>query len=357
MNLIKQLFLTFALSLLFFLRLFSQVIPETTVSDSTVLYEKLYLHIDREFYSPGDDIWFKSYLVSGINHRLIPGFKNVYVQLIADDGRIIDQRLLLSMYGVSANDFHLPDALPKGQYTIRGYTKYLQNFGEESLFHQRIAVGEATDLSEFENKSEEQNKIDVSFLPEGGNLVMNATNYIAFKAINEKGKGIPVTGKIVDEAGKEVVTFESRYKGMGSFVMMPQEGKKYVAIIDGHPEFSFSFEDAQIDGVALHYRQEGNDEQFILNRNIKSNNVKNLVFAVSQKGQELFREEVEMTGFQYPVEIYKGFFPEGISKITLFDEQNNVLAERLVFIRNSDEKILNITSDKTRIPYQGKKLN
>jgi len=317
------------------------------LQDDTIVYEKLYLHIDRELYSPGDDIWFKSYLVSGINNRLIPGFKNIYVQLIAGDGKIIDQRLMLSMNGVSNNDFHLTDTLPKGQYTIRGYTKYLQNFKEESLFHQKIAVASSTDLPDSKDKVEKQKTIDISFLPEGGSLIMNATNYIAFKAINKKGKGIPVSGKIIDETGNEIVSFESRYKGMGVFVMMPQEGKKYNVQIDGYPDFAYQFEDARIDGIVLHYKQKGNNLQFILSRNFKSTAAKNVVLAVSHKGEELFREEVEMTGFQYPMEIYKGFFPLGISKITVFDAQNNILAERLVFVRNSDKKTLKITSDKT----------
>ncbi len=343
----KKLILTCTVFFAFQSLVFSQVIPDMMLQDDTILYEKLYLHIDRELYSPGDDIWFKSYLVSGINNRLIPGFKNIYVQLIAEDGKIIDQRLMLSANGVSNNDFHLPDTLPKGQYTIRGYTKYLQNFKEESLFHQKIAVASSTDLPDFNDKVEEQNIIDISFLPEGGSLVMNATNYIAFKAINKKGKGIPVSGKIVDETGNEIVSFESKYKGMGTFVMMPQEGKKYYAQINDYPDFTYQFEDARIEGLALHYKQKGNSLQFILNRNFKLKSVKNLVLTVSHKSEELFREEVEMTGFQYPVEIYKGFFPLGISKITVFDAQNNILAERLVFVRNSDEKMLKITSDKT----------
>ncbi len=119
-----------------------------------------------------------------------------------------------------------------------------------------------------------------------------------------------------------------------------------MALIDGYPGFTYQFEDAQIDGIALHYKQKENNLQFILSRNIKSKSIKNLVLAVSQKGQELFREEVEMTGFQYLMEIYKGFFPPGISKITVIDEQNNINAERLVFVRNSDEKTLRITTDK-----------
>ncbi len=346
MSIIKKLGLAYSFVLAFQSLLYSQVIPDLLFQGDTILYEKLYLHIDREIYSPGDDIWFKSYLVSGINNQLISGFKNIYVQLIAEDGRIIDQRLMLSVNGVSNNDFHIPDTLSKGQYTIRGFTKYLQNFGEESLFNQKIAVSAATDLPDFENKSEEQKVIDVSFLPEGGNLVMNATNYVAFKAINEKGKGIPVTGKIIDETGNEIVSFESKYNGMGTFVMMPQEGKKYYARIDGYSGFTYQFEDARIDGITLHYQQKGDYLQFVLNRNIKLSSTKNLVLAVSQKGQELFSEEVEMTGFQFPVEIYKGFFPLGISKITVFDAQNNILAERLVFVRNSDDKTLLITTDK-----------
>ena len=313
----------------------------------TILYEKLYLHIDREMYSPGEDVWFKSYLVSGINHQPIPGFKNIYVELLAEDGRVIDQRLMLSINGVSNNDFHLPDTLPTGQYIIRGYTRYLQNFGEESLFHQKIAVSRTTDTPVFKEEMEEQKTIDILFLPEGGSLVLNAANHIAFKAIDESGKGIQVTGKIMDETGQEVTSFVTRYKGMGRIVFMPQEGKKYYALIDGYPDFKLPFEDALSDGIAIHYHQNGNNLQFNLNRNFKSTGSRNLVLEATHKGQELFREEIEMKGFQYPLNIYKGFFPQGISRITLFDEQNNILAERLVFVRNQDEQILRITPDKS----------
>lgn len=350
----KTIILTFCVFLTCKSFVFSQVIPDLKLQqdNDTTLFGKLYLHIDREFYSPGDNIWFKTYLVNGINNRLIPGFKNVYVQLIAEDGQVIDQRLILSVNGISNNDFYLPDKLPKGQYTIRGYTRYLENFGEGSLFHQKIAVASSTNLPVIKDKLEDQKNVDVTFLPEGGNLIMNSNNYIAFKATNNKGKGIPVTGKIVDESGNEIVTFTSIYKGMGTFFMMPVDGKKYKAVIDNYPGFEYTFEQAQIDGITFHYQEEENYMKFILKRNIKSASARNLTLIVSHKGKELFHEEVEMTDIQHPVEIYKGFFPTGISKITVSDEENNVLAERLVFVRNSDDKLLTISSDK--MEYQAK---
>ncbi len=341
-----KLFLSFSFIIFICFAVSSQTLQSPKSEVDTTLYEKLYLHIDREFFSPGDDIWFKSYLVSGINHRLIPGFKNVYVQLVADDGRIIDQQIMLSVYGVSNNDFHLPDTLPTGQYTIRAYTKYLLNFDEESLFHQKIAVSRTTDLPEGKENQEENNITDISFLPEGGNLVMNAANYIAFKAIDKSGKGFPVTGKVVDETGREVATFESTYRGMGRFVLMPQEGKKYIAQIDGYAGLRFQFEDARFDGVALHYQTNGDNLQFILNRNFTSVGTRNLTMTASHKGKLLFQETIEMKDFQHAVTVYKGFFPPGISKITLLDEQENILAERLIFVRNSGERNLMITSDK-----------
>lgn len=341
-----KLFLSFSFTISICFAVGSQTLQSPNSEVDTTLYEKLYLHIDREFYSPGDDVWYKSYLVSGINHKLIPGFKNVYVQLVADDGRIIDQQVMLSIYGVSNNDFHLPDTLPTGQYTIRAYTKYLQNFEEESLFHQKISVSRTTDLPEVKEPREENSIIDVSFLPEGGNLIMNAANYIAFKAIDKSGKGFPVTGKVVDETGLEVATFESTYRGMGKFLLMPQEGKKYIALLDGYPNLRVQLEDARFDGVTLHYQTNENNLQFILNRNFKAGDKRELTLLASYKGKELFREEIAMKDFQHAVTVYKGFFPQGISKITLHDKQDNILAERLVFVRNANEENFIITSDK-----------
>ena len=332
---------------IFMVNVTGQVLTDEHPTPDSLLYEKLYLHIDREFYSPGDDVWFKSYLVSGISNKLIPGFKNVYVQLVADNGRVVDQQLLLSAYGVSANDFHLPDTLSTGQYTIRAYTKYLQNFDEESLFHQKISVSRTTDLPEVKAKHDEQNIIDVSFLPEGGNLIVNAVNYIAFKAIDKWGRGIPVSGKIVDETGEETAIFETTYNGMGRFVMMPVEGKKYFARIDGYPQVRVQLEDARLDGVALHFQVNGDELQFNLNRNFKIGGTRNLTLVASHKGQELFREDIEMKAFQHPVTVYKGFFPKGISKVTLVDENDIILAERLVFVQNRDEVNLKIKPDRT----------
>lgn len=166
-------------------------------------------------------------MVSGINNRLVQGYKNIYVQLISEKGAVKTSRLLLSKNGTAHGDIQLPLEIEDGTYTIRAFTKYLENFGEESFFHKKIVIAGAknsTEIARNDSVSTPLN-IDVSFLPEGGTFVLNAINHIAFKAIDEKGKGISVKGKVVDEAGEEVAAFSTNYKGMGKFMMMPQEGK------------------------------------------------------------------------------------------------------------------------------------
>lgn len=65
-NLFMRELLFLLILLLVNVSLFSQedgYIPDL-VNDA--VYEKVYLHIDRENYAPREDIWFKVYLVSGI---------------------------------------------------------------------------------------------------------------------------------------------------------------------------------------------------------------------------------------------------------------------------------------------------
>lgn len=321
---------------------------DSTLNSNSILYEKVYLHIDRELYAPGDDIWFKSYLVSGINNRLVQGYKNIYVQLISEKGAVKTSRLLLSKNGTAHGDIQLPLEIEDGTYTIRAFTKYLENFGEESFFHKKIVIAGAknsTEIARNDSVSTPLN-IDVSFLPEGGTFVLNAINHIAFKAIDEKGKGISVKGKVVDEAGEEVAAFSTNYKGMGKFMMMPQEGKSYFALVDDYPEFHYQFEQAKPDGICLNYKPDGNYLLFTLSRNLKINVPQNYLLRATHKGIELFYSQIAMNEFQHAQRLFKGLFPLGISKITVLDEQNNTVAERLVFVQNKDDKAIRLEVNK-----------
>jgi hypothetical protein len=133
---------------------------------------------------------------------------------------------------------------------------------------------------------------------------------------------------------------------MGKFIMMPQEGKSYFAMVDDYPDFNFQFEPAKPDGICLNYKPDGNYLLFTLTRNLKISVPQNYVLKASHKGIELFYSQITMNEFQHAQRLFKGLFPLGISKITILDEQNNTVAERLVFVQNKEDKAIRLELNK-----------
>jgi hypothetical protein len=325
-------------------------------SAESVIFEKVYLHVDRELYTAGDEVWFKSYLINGLNNRIIPGYKNIYVQLVSESGNILYNHLLLSQDGFASGDFKLQETLKEGIYFIRAYTRYQTNFSEDGYFYKKIFVAEpknSLDLIPQAYKSKSQ-QIDVSFLPEGGILVLGADNTIAFKAINEKGKGISVKGKIVDNTGNEVTSFESIYKGMGKFVMTPEEGKSYSAHIEGYPDFTYTFEAAKPDAVTINYEPGERQLFVILKRNPDSFGDQDLILQATHKGIVLFNTQITLDEEEIETILMKQLFPTGISKIILTDLQGNIVSERLIFVEDNKKESIEIKLNKAEFAQREK---
>ncbi|MBN1821020.1 MAG: hypothetical protein JW833_09895 [Prolixibacteraceae bacterium] len=321
------------LTSLLLLVLFTFVYSQESEKQAIVVYEKVYLHTDRELYSPGDTIWFKAYLVGGVSHKLLPGFKNMYVQLISQSGEVISNRLLLSFYGESFGDITLNDTLPEGQYILRARTKYLENFGEESFFHKRIWVNKPKSSMELDLQNEEApTEIEAMFFPEGGNLVYNAANHVAFKVIGADGRGIESSGVVVNQNNDTITRFSTCFLGMGKFTLMPKEGESYYAIIDNYPKSKQELSNILKGGLALNFKDIGKEVLFTISRDFKETGDKTIFLEATHKGVHLFQEKITIEGFSGAIRIGKNQFPLGISKITLFDSNSNILAQRLVFI-------------------------
>jgi len=103
--------------------------------------EKVHLHLDKPYYTSGDDIWFKAYVITGPLHRLQPDSGILNVELI-DAQDSIKQSLKLQLHnGLAYGDFALPDTLHEGNYRIRAYTQYMLNAGSDYIFDRAISIG------------------------------------------------------------------------------------------------------------------------------------------------------------------------------------------------------------------------
>ena len=90
--------------------------------------EKIYIHFDKPYYYSSETIWFKVYLVNAATHSSETISKVVYVELISPENKIIETKTIKINEGGGEGDFMLSAGLIGGEYIVRAYTNYMQNF-------------------------------------------------------------------------------------------------------------------------------------------------------------------------------------------------------------------------------------
>jgi TonB-dependent SusC/RagA subfamily outer membrane receptor len=202
------------------------------------------------------------------------------------------------------------------------------------------------------------NDVDVQFLPEGGVLIEDLPQKIAIKAVNSAGKGEDVSGKITDEAGNLITTFNTSYLGMGSFITNVQPGKTYKATIkfnDGS-EKDFRLPLAQPKGYALSI--DNTDETNVKVKLMASQGMtigEELKIVAQQGGNIYHVSKAKVNQQLLSASVAKNKLPSGIIQFTLFSKDNEPIAERLIFNKNTQDQIdLNLETSSVSTQKEGK---
>lgn len=106
----------------------------------SVPWEEIYIHTDRDEYIAGEDIWFNAYLIdrNSFNHSL--NSRIIYFELLNPLNIPVIQQKILLKEGLGQGHLTLPDSLVSGTYTIRAYTKWMQNFFPGNCFIRDINI-------------------------------------------------------------------------------------------------------------------------------------------------------------------------------------------------------------------------
>jgi len=103
--------------------------------------EKLYLQTDKDNYIQGDTIWFKGYLVNA--DYLTPANRSglLYVELDDVNNAYVARMLVPLESGLTWGNIALKESdVPPGSYTLRAYTNWMRNFGEDYIFKKQVYV-------------------------------------------------------------------------------------------------------------------------------------------------------------------------------------------------------------------------
>jgi TonB-dependent Receptor Plug Domain len=309
--------------------------------------EKVYLHLDKPYSAVGDTIWFKGYIVEANRQTIDTVSRVLYVDLVNENtNKIAISHRYALIKGTTNGQFVLSDSIAKGAYRIRAYTNYMRNFSEDFFFNQKIQIyNESTTPFEADT-----NTIDVQFFAEGGNLIAGLNNRVAFKAINVQGYGADIEGFVMSSVGDTVVTFASVHLGMGNFSFTPEAAKSYSAKVRKKNGLwkTVSLPKLNSDGYALQIDNASNKNNvrviISVNKNLKADD--NATLIATGKGEVKFAATIPLTRKTILVNIPRNQLGEGISQITLFDEKQQPICERLVWANKIKPLIVSIKTDK-----------
>ncbi|MBC7722343.1 MAG: hypothetical protein H7068_09990 [Pedobacter sp.] len=342
--------------LLVFITVIGNAQQQAPSNQMKLFFEKAYLHIDREYYVPGDDVWFKAYLLNAQTNYPIYTSNNLYVELIAPDASLTSKEVIRLENGIGNGDFKLPDSLTAGTYRIRAYTNWMRNFGDNFIFERTIKIGSktiaATNKKQF-GKTTANSNPRLQFFPEGGSLISGVASVVAFKAEDIYGKGIVVQGDIIDSKGKSVAAFKSNNLGMGSCNFVPVADEVYdvkATIISSKKSISSDIPIPLSKGIIIAVTDI--DTSF-LQVAVKTNkatlsSLQNSLLIIEAKhtGKRYFDDSIRLTAEQITIKIPKANLPQGIIAITLLDEKRRPNSERLFYNEKSNPLKFSMATNK-----------
>jgi len=305
--------------------------------------EKVYLHTDRDFYIAGEILWFSVYCTNAENQ--FSGLsKVVYVELLDKNKKAVVQQKIAVDNGQGSGSFYLPVSLNNAKYTLRAYSRWMRNTSADYFFHKPIAIAN-TFVGNAQEK-ESPKKLDIQFLPEGGQLLGNHQNKMAFKVTDAQGKGLPVKGVLLNSKKDTLLHFKDTHLGMGSFNFTPKIEEAYSAkLIIGQDTLTKDLPKAQDNGYILNVNIENEALQIV---GISSYNEPFFTFFIHHNGKVLTSKTINTKDKKATHSIPLNELGTGVHHITLFNSKQESVAERLYFSFGKDKENIQIALPQTQ---------
>ncbi|WP_299889348.1 hypothetical protein [uncultured Lacinutrix sp.] len=297
--------------------------------------EIVYLHLNKSTYIKGESIGFKAYVLDKNTKLLVNETTNLYCTISDKDDKVIAKKMVMVGNGTAINDFILDDVYTSGEYTIKAYTNWMRNFEEQNFYAQKIKVIDP----EIENKikpKEADGTLDLQLLPEGGHLLLGVNNTIGVIAKNNLGLGVTsLEGSLLDKSNNVVTTFKLNQFGIGKMSFTPLENESYrVKINNEDKDYSFNIEGIEKEGVIFTTNKLKDNLSITFKTNEKTlSKIKNKPYKlIIHNGKNVKETTIAFTDKNELVKAipFRNLY-SGINIITVFNENNKPILERLIF--------------------------
>ncbi len=296
--------------------------------------EKVYVHFDKNYYNPGETIWFKAYIFDGLERAV--GAKNFYAELADEAGNVISRVTAPVGESSAAGSIALLPTLSKNLLYFRAYTSAMMNGDTNFLFVKPIRIITSAKTV----KIKQPIVANIAFLPEGGDIIAGIASVLAFKATDVNGLPVNAKGYIKASDGSKAGDFATVHDGMGWFKIEPKQGQAYTAVWkdESGKDYTTALPPVKNEGISIQVSDAKDNKKFVLQRSDNvSDDARSLRIIAYMNQQLVYYAKVNLatsgvTSGMIPVKQ----LPSGILQITVFDKNFKPVAERVTFVNNHD---------------------
>ena len=343
----------FLLQSLFFLTASGQSQPHTA-QDLEVIHAALpqdqpYMLFSKETYETGEDMWFKAWLFDRSLLTLSNRSQTLFLRIYdSADSLVWNEKYPISG-GRAEGHVFIGEHWKTGEYRVEGYTQssfYADS--TEAVFPQKIWVVDRIDKQEPQDTRTglQKDNIRLGLYPEGGYLVQGIKNYIAFKATDNQGVPVPLSGWLCENRAR-ILNIESCHDGMGLLSFVPHEGVRYTVQLTNGQEFPLP--SSLRSGMVMHLEHTDRKNVVFSARQPRGSMPRRISLFVQMRGVPCYQAGGILRDSLIISLPMSGFPGQGIAEATLFDEQQRPIAERLFYVL--PDKQLTITARPSKEVY------
>ena len=232
-----------------------------------------------------------------------------------DDAEVSRLPLRTDKEGKALARFQLPASIARGDGLL---TVLVEDGGVTESIQKRIPIVMKT--------------LQLSVFPEGGDLVDGVPSRVYFMAKTMIGKPADIEGKVIDDRGQEVAEFRSIHDGMGRFELQPAADRRYHLEITRPANIVTKVDVPAVrpDGCVLRSVDQRGAELLRVAAICKTK--RRLQIEATLRENRLAGGALEVeAGKPALIELPVASSAQGAVRVTLFSNQQEPLAERLVY--------------------------
>ena len=342
--------------------------------------EKVYLEFDNTAYFQGEDIWYKAFVTNATTLEQAPSGV-LYVDFLSPNGKLLLQQKLKIEGGQADGLIPLLNAgthqtrakqgimaYPRGFYEIRAYTQNMLDFSPEAIFSRVIPVyTQPKYVGEYDRShvdrvqdnplledlrgtpDEKYRNVNVTFYPEGGDLVRDLPCRVAFKVTGSDG--FAMKGALLVRTQWDSI--RTVHDGLGSFIITPQNNNLYAEFFpSGIDDKQFVYlPTAKNSGYSMISDMLSDSELQVNIWRTQDLIGEQTGLAVTCRGEVIyFEERKDVENSQLNIDCSD--WPVGVCRLTLFNKEGRILSSRSIFHGSEMYQSPTITANTDSMSHQ-----